>query len=79
LIDEKLSERAEYLGQIFRKELRAMPSDLINTVRGKGLLNALVINPRKGINGSFLFPFFVFKIFNNAFFPPFSDSKLNLL
>ncbi len=43
LVDENLSERAEYLGQILRKELAAIPTKLIKTVRGKGLLNAIVI------------------------------------
>ncbi|MGB0930764.1 MAG: ornithine--oxo-acid transaminase [Chitinophagales bacterium] len=44
LVDEKLSENAEYLGKILRRELRAIPSNLITEVRGKGLLNAIVIN-----------------------------------
>ncbi len=43
LVDEKLSENAERLGQKLRDELRAIPSDLIQLVRGKGLLNAIVI------------------------------------
>lgn len=43
LVDEKLSENAEHLGNILREELRAIPSSLIKTVRGKGLLNAIVI------------------------------------
>ncbi len=40
VIDENLSERAENLGEIFRKE----KSDLIYKVRGKGLLNAILVN-----------------------------------
>ena len=44
LVDEKLTERAEHLGNILRAELKAIPSDLITKVRGKGLLNAIVIN-----------------------------------
>lgn len=44
LVDEKLSENAEYLGEILRRELKAIPTDLITEVRGKGLLNAIVIN-----------------------------------
>jgi ornithine--oxo-acid transaminase len=46
--DEKLSERAEYLGEILRRELRAIKSDMITLVRGKGLLNAIVITPKNG-------------------------------
>ncbi|MDR2236824.1 MAG: ornithine--oxo-acid transaminase [Chryseobacterium sp.] len=44
--DEKLSERAEHLGQIFRAEIEKLieKSDLITKVRGKGLLNAILIN-----------------------------------
>ena len=44
--DEKLADNAERLGIIFRKELSdfAATNDLISLVRGKGLLNAIVIN-----------------------------------
>ena len=44
LVDEKLAENAYYLGNILRKELRALPTDLIRLVRGKGLLNAIEID-----------------------------------
>jgi len=46
--DEKLSERAEVLGELLRTELRAIKSDMITLVRGKGLLNAIVIKPKNG-------------------------------
>lgn len=46
--DEKLAERAEKLGQMFRDGLNAINSPLIELVRGKGLLNAMVIKPTKG-------------------------------
>ncbi len=46
--DEKLAERAEKLGQIFRDELRKVKSEMIELVRGKGLLNAIVIRPKNG-------------------------------
>ncbi len=46
--DEQLVERAEYLGEILRKELRAIKSDMLTLVRGKGLLNAIVIKPKGG-------------------------------
>lgn len=44
--DENLAENAERLGQLFRKELQnfAKENDLVKLVRGKGLLNAIIIN-----------------------------------
>ncbi|PCI35558.1 MAG: ornithine--oxo-acid transaminase [Flavobacteriaceae bacterium] len=44
--EEKLAENAEYLGQIFRKEIGefAKTCELVTSVRGKGLLNAILIN-----------------------------------
>lgn len=44
--DEKLTENAYYLGEIFRKELSEFckTSKIAIRVRGKGLLNALIIN-----------------------------------
>jgi ornithine--oxo-acid transaminase len=45
LQDEKLAERAEKLGRIFRSELEALKSPIVEKVRGKGLLNAIVIKP----------------------------------
>jgi len=47
--EEKLCERAEYLGEICRKALRNIPSNRITLVRGKGLLNAIVIEPQDGV------------------------------
>lgn len=46
--DEKLAENAERLGKIFRDELRKIDSDMITLVRGKGLLNAIIIKPKEG-------------------------------
>ena len=46
--EENLAERAQYLGEIFRREMMNMNSEMIETVRGKGLLNAVVIKPRNG-------------------------------
>jgi len=45
--EENMVERAEYLGNIFRDGLRALNSPLIKVVRGKGLLNAIVIDESK--------------------------------
>ncbi|MCK4569016.1 MAG: ornithine--oxo-acid transaminase [Bacteroidales bacterium] len=46
--DEKLAENAAYLGEIFRSELSKIKSEMIMIVRGKGLLNAIVIKPKDG-------------------------------
>ena len=46
--DEKLAERSEKLGEILRRELKAIKSDMLTLVRGKGLLNAIVIKPKNG-------------------------------
>ena len=48
VIDEKLAENAFRLGEIFRREMRAIDSDMVTLVRGKGLLNAIVIKPKNG-------------------------------
>ena len=48
VIDENLAENAYRLGKIFRSELRAFDNDMITLVRGRGLLNAIVIKPKKG-------------------------------
>lgn len=50
VLDEKLAENAEYLGKILRNELRAIKSDRITLVRGKGLLNAIIIQEKDGID-----------------------------
>jgi len=44
--NEKLAENAERLGKIFREEFSSIKSDMIELVRGKGLLNAVVIRPK---------------------------------
>jgi ornithine--oxo-acid transaminase len=46
--DERLEENAERLGKIFREEIKKIDSDMIEHVRGKGLLNAIVIRPQNG-------------------------------
>ncbi len=46
--NEKLAENAERLGKIFRDEFKSIKSDMIELVRGKGLLNAVVIRPKNG-------------------------------
>ena len=46
--DEKLAENAERLGKIFRERVGQIKSDMIGLVRGKGLLNAVVVTPKNG-------------------------------
>ncbi|MCS6819525.1 MAG: ornithine--oxo-acid transaminase [Chitinophagales bacterium] len=47
LLDEKLAERAFEMGNYFREEMIKFKSPLIKEVRGKGLLNAIVVNTRR--------------------------------
>jgi ornithine--oxo-acid transaminase len=44
LKDERLAENARDMGELFRRELHQLHSPYIRQVRGKGLLNALVID-----------------------------------
>ncbi|MBK22023.1 MAG: ornithine--oxo-acid transaminase [Flavobacteriales bacterium] len=46
--DEKLAEKAQELGEYFRTSLKKIDSEMISEVRGKGLLNAVVIQPKYG-------------------------------
>ena len=46
--EEKLADRAAYLGKNFRDEMSSVKSDMIQQVRGKGLLNAIIIRPKNG-------------------------------
>lgn len=49
LLEENLAENAEKMGKLFRKKLKSIDSKLIELVRGKGLLNAVVIHSVNGI------------------------------
>jgi ornithine--oxo-acid transaminase len=46
--EEKLVENSARLGEIFRSEMKSIKSELIEIVRGKGLLNAVAIKPANG-------------------------------
>lgn len=46
--EENLAENAERMGALLRNELMKLPSDIVTAVRGKGLLNAIVIRATKG-------------------------------
>ena len=48
LKEENLADRAEELGEKFRSALKKIDSPMIELVRGKGLLNAIVIKPTNG-------------------------------
>jgi ornithine--oxo-acid transaminase len=45
--EEKLTERAQHLGEILRQGLTDINSPIISLVRGRGLLNAIVIDESK--------------------------------
>ncbi len=47
LKDEGMAENAQSMGELLRKELEALNSPHIKTIRGKGLLNAIVIQHPK--------------------------------
>lgn len=47
LIKENLADNAEKMGQKLRHSLSQLPKDVVSIVRGKGLLNAIVINKSK--------------------------------
>lgn len=42
--EEDLIERSQKMGLILRRELSKIPKDIVSVVRGKGLLDAIVIN-----------------------------------
>jgi len=44
LKDERLTENAQRLGELFRQQIQTLQSPYIRLVRGKGLLNAIVID-----------------------------------
>jgi len=46
--EERLVERAFAAGQYLRKELGGLDRSVVSLVRGRGLLNAIVIEPRDG-------------------------------
>jgi len=47
--DENLAQRAYDLGVFFRAELNKIKHPMLKLVRGKGLLNAIVVEPKNGI------------------------------
>lgn len=51
LVEENLAQRAYDLGEKFRAAVSAIKSPLIKTVRGRGLLNAMIIDEEKSVRG----------------------------
>jgi ornithine--oxo-acid transaminase len=50
LVEERLAENSDNLGRLLRSELSAIDTDRITTIRGKGLLNAVVIREQDGVS-----------------------------
>jgi len=51
LTEENLAERAQVLGERFRAKVKTINSPFISCVRGRGLLNAVVIDESKSTKG----------------------------
>jgi ornithine--oxo-acid transaminase len=51
LVEEKLADRALYLGEMLRSGVKALNHPLIQNVRGKGLLNAVLIDESRSVRG----------------------------
>jgi len=50
--EEHLAANSTAMGELLRRELKKIPSAMLSTVRGKGLLNAIVIKPLNGKTAS---------------------------
>ncbi len=48
ITEERLADHATRMGELFRKSMREIKSEMIGEVRGKGLLNAITIKPVNG-------------------------------
>lgn len=77
LEEENLAQNAENLGAIFRSELSQLPRDVVSCVRGKGLLNAVVIN--KGIAASVCYSSYKVQKISDSLFSPTETTALNKL
>ncbi|CAE6474048.1 unnamed protein product [Rhizoctonia solani] len=51
LVDEELADRADKLGHIFRQSINDLNSPLVKLVRGRGLLNAVMIDESRSTRG----------------------------
>lgn len=52
LVEEDLAGNSDRMGKILRDEIAGFNSPLITEIRGKGLLNAIVIDESMGVNTS---------------------------
>jgi acetylornithine/succinyldiaminopimelate/putrescine aminotransferase len=75
--EENLAKNAENLGAIFRSDLSQLPKDVISSVRGKGLLNAIVIN--KGIAAFVCYNSYKNQKISDTLFSPTETTVLNNL
>jgi ornithine--oxo-acid transaminase len=51
LVEENLAERALKLGELFRSSVAKLEHPLVSCVRGRGLLNAVIIDESKSTKG----------------------------
>ena len=77
LEEENLAQNAENLGAIFRSDLSQLPKDVVSCVRGKGLLNAIVIN--KGIAALVCYNLYNIQKISDTLFSPTETTVPNKL
>ena len=46
LVEENLAENADRMGELLRGQLASLPANVVRLVRGRGLLNAIQIQPQ---------------------------------
>jgi len=46
LEEERLADNAERMGRVMRAELEKLPKDIVSVVRGRGLMNGIVIDKK---------------------------------
>lgn len=51
LEEGNMAEHSEKMGKLLREELNKLPKDRVKLVRGKGLLNAIIINESESGTG----------------------------
>ena len=49
IVEEKMPENSFKMGEIFRREICKMRPGVVAGVRGKGLMNAVLLNPSGGV------------------------------
>jgi ornithine--oxo-acid transaminase len=67
LIDEGMIENAARMGELLRTELNRLPKNIVQIVRGKGLLNAIIVDSSKfSTELSYVFTFCFFYLESDA-------------